>query len=346
MIGFICAAGLIVSRQVGPTVKWQFHTDGPVLSTPVVSSGRVILGSSDSFVYALAAATGDLIWKFETQGPITGSAAVADGRAYILGAGRLYALDTDSGKMRWSFATGFERRFQAKHLHGQMPADQTIPDAWDFFLSTPAVANGTVFFGSSDGNIYALNAQDGHLRWKYHTGDVVHTTPLVARGRVFVGSMDSRFYALDEKTGALKWMFQAGRDPNVHNKEGFQGSPTLDDGTLFVGCRDTHLYALDADTGAMRWSFSKGTGWISNRPLVAGDLVWAGTNPFRAINRSTGKLAIDTGRVGVFSNPAASGNVGFVGTLYGSVFAFDLKSGSVLWEFQTEARTRLVEDPG
>ena len=39
--------------------------------------------------------------------------------------------------------------------------------------SSPAVANGVVYVGSDDGNVYALNASTGAKLWSYATGDYV-----------------------------------------------------------------------------------------------------------------------------------------------------------------------------
>ena len=62
---------------------------------------------------------------------------------------------------RWKFATGGERRFEAKGLHGLTPKSQTFVDPFDVFLSSPVVAGGIVYFGSGDGNLYALDARSG-----------------------------------------------------------------------------------------------------------------------------------------------------------------------------------------
>ena len=118
--------------------------------------------------------------------------------------GKFYALDRRTGAPRWKFATGGERRFEAKGLHGMQPKNQTFADPFDMFLSSPVVADGVVYFGSGDGNVYALDAAPGDLRWKFRTGDVVHASPAYADGVVYVGSWDSYFYALDARTGTEK----------------------------------------------------------------------------------------------------------------------------------------------
>jgi outer membrane protein assembly factor BamB len=95
------------------------------------------------------------------------------------------------------------------------------------YLSSPVIADGAVYFGSGDGNLYAVDATSGALRWAFHTGDVVHASPAYAGGTLFFGSWDSLFYAVDAATGKEKWRFQAGRDDVGHNQVGFPSTPSM-----------------------------------------------------------------------------------------------------------------------
>ena len=68
------------------------------------------------------------------------SAAVADGTVYFTSStGSLAAIDAATGQPKWVFVAEYERKFEAKNLHGYPSAAQTIPDAWDVFTSSPAV---------------------------------------------------------------------------------------------------------------------------------------------------------------------------------------------------------------
>jgi len=57
--------------------------------------------------------------------------------------------------------------------------------------------DGTVFVGSWDGNVYALDADDGTEQWAFQTGNAVSNSPTVVDGTVFVGSGDGNVYALE-----------------------------------------------------------------------------------------------------------------------------------------------------
>ena len=167
--------------------------------------------------------------------------------------GNFYAVETASGKVKWQFQTGGERRFTAPGIHGAMPRTERMPDPFDVFLSSPAVEGGVVYFGSGDHNVFALDAQTGALKWKFATADVVHASPAVSGGVVYIGSWDRHLYALDAQTGAMLWKFQTGDDTVIYNQIGIASSAAVAGGTVFFGCRDGHFYAVDAKTSELRW---------------------------------------------------------------------------------------------
>ena len=68
-------------------------------------------------------------------------------------------------------------------------------------MVVPAVANGLVYVGSDDGNIYALNVKDGSKLWNYNTSKAVWSSPTVVNGVVYVGSDDGNVYALNADMG-------------------------------------------------------------------------------------------------------------------------------------------------
>jgi len=66
--------------------------------------------------------------------------------------------------------------------------------------SSPAIANGIVYVGSEDKQVYALNATIGDRLWSYATGDMVVSSPAVVDGVVYVGSYDHLVYAIGVPT--------------------------------------------------------------------------------------------------------------------------------------------------
>ena len=323
-------------------VKWSFPTGQRIVSSPVWHEGALLFGSDDGNLYSVDAASGRQRWMLATDGPLASTPAVAAGRVYALSFdGRLYAANAATGELLWKFATEGERRFEARGLHGMLPRSQTFADPFDTYLSSPVVADGRVYFGSSDGHVYALDATSGALLWKQRTGDVVHASPAYADGRLYVGSWDGKLYALDAKTGAQVWAFQAGVDPLMHNQQGFQSSPAVVGGVVYSGCRDGHVYAVDAATGRELWNHVTNGSWVNSSPAVSAGQVHVATSDsalYKVLDATTGQLLREHGvQAYVFGSPTIAGDVVLLGVLNGVLQARDKASGALLWEFQTEA---------
>jgi len=323
-------------------IRWKFSTAGRVIATPALSDGVLFIGSTDGNFYAIDAQTGLQKWKFPAGARISSSAAVAGGVVYFVSySGSFLALDAATGKLKWKFATGGERRFTAKHLHGSLPAAESGPDPFDTYLSSPTVWNGIVYFGSGDGNIYALDAVSGALKWKHGTGDVVHASPAIADGMVFVGSWDSYFYALDAATGEVRWQFKTGEDPDIHNQVGIQSSAAVADGMVYFGCRDSNFYALDEKTGEKRWAFNNKGSWVVGSPAVRAGKIYFATSDtalFYEMDAKSGMpvFSLEFKKWPLFSSPAIAGNVAYIGSNEGKLRAIDLTGQKVAWTFQTD----------
>ena len=326
-----------------PKVVWKFKASAPIFSSAAVVGNVVFITSDDSFLYALDRDTGAVKWKFETQGRIASSPAVSDGRVYFASYdGSFYAVDAATGKLTWKFDTDGERRFAARGIHGNTPAQQVIPDAWDFYQSSPVVARGRVFFGSGDGNVYALDATTGALRWKLHTGDVVHSSPAIADDTLYIGSFDTWLYAIDADRGTERWRFKTGEDPVRHNQTGLTSSPVVVDHTVYFGCRDAHVYAVDTATGKQKWAFYTDHGWVSATPAVRDGTLFIGTGSnekLMALDAATGTVRFATPlKTAIFSSVALAGPLAFVGTFSGELDAYNTKTGALVWEIMTDAR--------
>jgi outer membrane protein assembly factor BamB len=321
-------------------VKWTFPTNGAIVSSPAVAAGTVYVGSADGGLYAIEAATGKQRWRFDAHGDVNSSPAVSGDTVYVVSLdGNLYAVDTATGKQKWAFATAGEHRFTAAGMLGSMPSTETAPDPWDFYLSSPNVTAGAVYFGSGDGHVYAVDAKSGTLRWSYKTGDVVHASPAISDGVVYIGGWDTYFYALDAATGTLKWKFKTGEDVKAHVMTGIPGSAVVSNGSVYFGCRDANFYALDAKTGALKWTVANDGSWVVASPAVADDIVYYTTSDshrFQALDAATGKILywLPT-NIYAFSSPAIAGRRAYFGAFDGQLHAVDLDKRAYTGSFAT-----------
>lgn len=114
-------------------------------------------------------------------------------------------------------------------------------------FSSPTSADGIVYVGCFDNNLYALDAASGTQLFSSATEGDIMASPVVSGKSVFVSSMDGSLYSFDASNGNLNWKFQTAK--------GVVASPVVGDGIIFFGSYDANLYALDAHNGKLLWQF-------------------------------------------------------------------------------------------
>lgn len=228
---FAAVGGYGLPYSLGPIPDpWDFY-----LSSPVVHDGLVYIGSSDRHVYALSAATGNLIWSFKTDDVVHSSPAYAEGKIFVGTWGtKLYALDAKTGKEQW-------------HFQGKVDPEQCVMQG---MTASPSVDKDTVYIGARDGYFYALNMQDGKLRWSYDAaGTWVLSTAAVDETSVYFATSDTGLLlALDKKTGAE--VFRA--DTRLWT---YTSPLLINNQFVVVGTMSGELYGFDKASGKKIWYY-------------------------------------------------------------------------------------------
>jgi outer membrane protein assembly factor BamB len=166
-------------------------------------------------------------------------------------------------------------------------------------LSSPAVANGVVYVGSEDHNLYAFDATgttncSGSPKscsplWTARTGGAIgDSSPAVANGVVYVGAADNKLYAFDA-TGTNDCSGKPKSCSSLWTATTagvIESSPAVANGIVYVGSGDNHLYAYDAmgttncsgspKTCTPLWSAATGN-VVSSSPAVANGAVYVGS---------------------------------------------------------------------
>lgn len=365
-------------------LKWRFLTGGGgyVASSPALGrNGAVYVGSSGPKVYALDGATGEKLWDF-ARGAVDSSPAIGENGTVYVGpsSGRVYALDGGTGNKLWEFAAGESSADSSPaigadgtvfvYVYPRSDPGQDIKlyaldggtgrQVWEFASSrtesssqggwsglwcSPAVgADGTVYVGSVDGKIYAVNGATGQKVWEFTTredpgggvaarGEVWRSAAIGADGTVYAGSQWGDIYALDGATGEKRWAFPTwGSD--------LACSPTIGtDGTVFVGYsflaggseRISRVLRLEGATGGRGIQFDTAGGMYSTPTIGADGTVYVGSGDHKilAVNGATGERVWEYVTGGeVWSSPALGedGTV-YVGSNDGVVYALQGTSG-------------------
>jgi outer membrane protein assembly factor BamB len=61
----------------------------------------------------------------------------------------------------------------------------------------PTVTEGTAFLGDRHGYLRAFDAETGDQHWSFKTGNAVQSKPLVTDDTVYFGSNDTHVYAIE-----------------------------------------------------------------------------------------------------------------------------------------------------
>jgi outer membrane protein assembly factor BamB len=305
------------------------------------------IGSEDHNLYAIDVKTGKQCWKFKTGGAVNSSAAIS-GDILCFGSydGFYYAVNAKNGKLVWKFKTGGEKKVGAKGLWTMKPLDEYMDDQYDFFLSSPVFNdiknNLTVYFGSSDGKIYALDGNTGKLKWAHQTKGIIHSSPRLYAGKIYFGSWDTYLYALNAANGKLIWRFKTADQPVYHLLEGIQASPTCSKGLVYFGSRDSYFYALNANSGKLVWKYNANGSWILSTAAVKNGRVYFTTSDtylFVAADALTGKQQYNYKANGyLYSSPALLANTAFFGDFTGKLFAVNMETGQLSDTFKTAGR--------
>jgi outer membrane protein assembly factor BamB len=221
-------------------VVWRKHLASASESSPLVSGGRVYLGSQDGTVYALNAATGAIRWRWRAGGAVKAGVAMSQGRLFVGDyGGDLTALRAGNGSVIWRAGT----------------AGRSFSRSGNFY-ATPAVAFGRVYARNTDGFVYSFAARSGQLAWRESTGGYVYAAPAAAAlpgmpPAVFTGSYAGSFYAFDARSGKVLWK---------HSAHGtISGAPSVIGRTVYFSTLSKRsTTGLDARTGRVVWTFGRG----------------------------------------------------------------------------------------
>ncbi len=269
-----CKDGTLYTLDANGVLLWSYDVNSPLLSSPTIGTdSTVYVGSQNGNLYAVDV-SGNLLWTHTTDGPISSSPAVSeDGNVYVGSQdGKLYALSQDGSEL-WSFET-------------KGPGEVSTGS---IFASPSIGTDGTVYIaGLYDPNLYALNPNDGSLKWTCHfeSQGWPFASPVIAPDGTIYQSLlyDTNLYAIDHNDGAIIWSIdladpQSGFfDPNYAENYGDAdgwSEPVLGpDGTIYVSFDDPYLRAVDPD-GGINWVTKLGT--MGGFTLTVGDdgLVYA-----------------------------------------------------------------------
>ncbi|MCH7998950.1 MAG: PQQ-binding-like beta-propeller repeat protein, partial [Chloroflexi bacterium] len=207
---------------------------------------------------------------------------------------------------------------------------------WSFDADGPIIAGlaageTAVYVATDKGIVYALSLEDGSERQRFDAGSGVWGTPLLAEGVVYVASVNGELYALDAETLDTIW------DAPFKAERGLISDPVLADGAILIGGFDRELHAVNVKTGEERegWPL-KADNWFWGRPLVLDGTVYAPNldGNLYALSLESGAPVWDAPIVALEplrSAPLLVGDALVLVDRKGNIYGLDPKTGKELW---------------
>jgi outer membrane protein assembly factor BamB len=141
-------------------------------------------------------------------------------------------------------------------------------------VSSPAIgSDGTIYFGSLNDTLYALNP-DGTLKWSYSTNGDIYSSPAIGSdGTIYFGSYDNYLYALNPD-GTLKWRYDAGT--SIHTSPAIGQDGTIYFGQMYGEYHHGEFNALNPD-GTLKWSYPTNCDIYSSPSIGQDGTIYFGT---------------------------------------------------------------------
>jgi outer membrane protein assembly factor BamB len=282
-----------------------------ILSDGSTTSGR---NATPTSFACMDEATGAIIWQIPTT---FSTPIIAYGNLYGVANGAVYCMGGTA--QDWTGFMGNQANIGISYSGS--PAVINYPK-WSFETGGPitgsaAVSNGRVYFGSTDKNIYCLDAFSGAKIWNKELGYQIRSTPAIIGNVLYTGADDGNIYALDASNGNQIWKTFAGGKTDFMFTSTIQlrSSPIIDGNNLVVGAIDGKVYCLNTADGNVKWTvqtnsavgataaISKGVVYIDSADgtLLAineanGDIIWNATVPG----------GTDLGKICMFGTPTVA----------------------------------------
>ena len=266
------------------TLKWEASIG------KMSDSGGIAIGS-DGIIYVptysgLYALTPDNMqdWVFSPGKDLSSAPAISsDGTIYVgAGGGYLYALNSSNKSVKWvkegvgnymtspvigsdgTIYSAYDSTFNAIYPDGTIKWN-TTPLGGSIKYNSPAIgSDGTIYIGCDDNSLYAINLDDGSVKWNHPTGGVVESSPSIGSdGTIYFGSADGKLYALDY-SGSEKWNYSTGKSFQ------YGGCAISSDGTIYIGTNGAEFIAINPD-GTLKWSISLPYSYVTSAPTIGAD---------------------------------------------------------------------------
>lgn len=233
-------------RNSDGKLAWM-HEHGKRIFHAPCSDGERVYFTSEMGLTAVSIKDGSVSWSFAVavcDGPVL---VLADqGLVYVGGNdGNLYAVDSKTGKQRWTSDFISDAPADPPGFAGERARMQNTKAR----PSALATDGNTVYLSVFDQcRVVAVRADNGKRLWSFQSGGWLYGTAVATDKHVFFGSQDKYFYCVDKLTGKEVWKHQT--------KGRIESGGVVDQKFVYFGSCDGGLYGLNQSDGKQQWRFA------------------------------------------------------------------------------------------
>jgi len=231
------ANGTLYALALNGSEKWSFETNATIWATPVYDDNRIYMVSQDHSLYALNAASGDLIWTLDLGAASVNSPVLdEDGILYIGTFGsKVFAIDSDRGSILWEV--------------------ETLDWVWGGPVLGP---DGIIYVTDLGANLYAIDTETQEIVWEKQVDPASSITgsPLLL-GESLIVVTQSGVIASYDLNGERLWKEEFATEDNPVE---FHGTPVLaGEDTILVSSlgSDAAVFAFNPELELL-WMFEPG----------------------------------------------------------------------------------------
>lgn len=288
------------------SLLWQTSTDGEISTKPLAYDNKIIIGSSDGYIYALQPSSGSISWKANVGGEFTD---------VIESSGSILAATTDckiiklnrKGEKIWDVDL---KEQNATHLFG-------------------ASYKNNLIYAATNNGLYSINKEGTEVEKIYSSQGVI-TPPAIGDGFIVFASKNKLIKLRDSGTTEWKKTLSGGTY--------WISRPVISGNSVFIGALDNKMHGYQLQGGYNKWSVLT-KNWVLNTPHVQNGMVYFGSNDgyVYAVSEISGEIFWKSKTQLAVQSEIESGFMGghevvFVGSTDKNIYAMKKDNGEIVWK--------------
>ena len=297
----------------GPAGQWAYRAGAEVIAPPSAAYGDLFFGTTNGTLVALNEVDGQVDWTLRLDAPIRATPLISSQTVFVPVGNVLYAIWNTNRSAKWSY------------------------EAVGGLVGSPILESGTVYIGSEDKHVVALDEYTGALLWSLKLDGVVAASPSVSGLTLVIGTDAGTLYGIHRTEGRELW--------NVSLGSAVSSAASIAKGIAMVGTYGGRLGAVKVEDGKALWTYpakaDPALDPILTTPATDSGLAYFGSDGLYCIEVTTGELIWHyTTRDFVRGGPAITESYVVFGSYDGSLRCLDKATGNVVWQFETTTQLR------